>query len=183
MRIACLRCNAAYDVPPERVPPGRAVRCARCGESWTPVPAPAAVVEDPDPEPEPEPEAEAVMPPLAEPAPVPVEQEPVQAYPAPNVIERTGISMMSGGIPDARVAEDAPVSFPAPGSADGRKREPGRAGAALLAMAWLATVLLLVGLGWAVVVRRADIMQTWPPSQRAYATLGLAAPEHGHAAP
>ena len=177
MRIACLRCNAAYDVPPERVPAGRAVRCARCGESWTPVPMPAAVVEDP----EPEPEVEAVMPAVAEPAPV--EQEPIQAYLAPNVIERTGISMMSGGIPDARVAEDAPVSSPAPGSADGRKREPGRAGAALLAMAWLATVLLLVGLGWAVVVRRADIMQTWPPSQRAYAALGLAAPEHGHAAP
>ena len=143
MRIACLRCNAAYDVPPERVPPGRAVRCARCGESWTPVPMSAAMVEDPDPDPEPE--VEAVMPAVAEPAPV--EQEPVQAYPAPNVIERTGISMMSGGIPDARVAEDAPVSSPAPGSADGRKRESGRAGAALLAMAWLATVLLLARAG------------------------------------
>lgn len=34
MRIVCPSCTAAYEVPDSLLPPGRAVRCARCGEEW-----------------------------------------------------------------------------------------------------------------------------------------------------
>ena len=38
MRIECPSCTAAYDLPEQHLVAGRAVRCARCGASWTPVP-------------------------------------------------------------------------------------------------------------------------------------------------
>jgi predicted Zn finger-like uncharacterized protein len=59
MRIACPSCSAAYDVPDPLVPPGRVVRCARCGSEWTPAgptPPPEPEVEPPPPELEPEPD-------------------------------------------------------------------------------------------------------------------------------
>ena len=45
MRIACPVCEAAYDVPDEKLSGRSAVRCVRCGESWSPVapPVPMAV--------------------------------------------------------------------------------------------------------------------------------------------
>ena len=140
------------------------MRCARCGESWTPVPAAVA---------EREPAVEAMVPVPAEPVATPVRLAPAEM---PNVIERTGVSMMSGGVPGPRLADDLPVLGAAPGGANQRRGTQRGAGRALLAAAWLATVLLLAGLGWAVITRRAEIMQAWPPSQRAYAALGLAAP-------
>jgi predicted Zn finger-like uncharacterized protein len=36
MRIACPSCAVAYEVPDERLKPGRLVRCARCGHEWVP---------------------------------------------------------------------------------------------------------------------------------------------------
>ncbi|MDJ0386662.1 zinc-ribbon domain-containing protein [Roseomonas sp. E05] len=41
MRIECPGCAAAYEVREELLPPGREVRCARCGQAWVPL-APAA---------------------------------------------------------------------------------------------------------------------------------------------
>ena len=40
MQIECPACAARYDVPDEVVRPGRPMRCARCGETWTPRPTP-----------------------------------------------------------------------------------------------------------------------------------------------
>lgn len=34
MRIACPSCAAEYEVPSSRLPPGRLVRCVRCGGEW-----------------------------------------------------------------------------------------------------------------------------------------------------
>jgi predicted Zn finger-like uncharacterized protein len=45
MRITCPSCSAGYEVPDSLMPPGRIVRCARCGGEWTPV-AVSAVKED-----------------------------------------------------------------------------------------------------------------------------------------
>jgi predicted Zn finger-like uncharacterized protein len=43
MRIVCPICSAAYEVRDALLVPGRAVRCARCGEQWVAVEvAPAA---------------------------------------------------------------------------------------------------------------------------------------------
>jgi predicted Zn finger-like uncharacterized protein len=59
MRIECPACAAAYDVPDHLMKVGRAVKCARCGESWMPVPlAPEPdAVEEPAWEPDPAPAA------------------------------------------------------------------------------------------------------------------------------
>src|SRR5262249_11997962 len=64
MRIICPSCSATYDVPDSLVTPGRIVRCARCGQEWSPVQAP--------PEPPPAP-----------PEPPPVQEEPVSHPPEP----------------------------------------------------------------------------------------------------
>ena len=37
MRIVCPACSAAYNVPDAMLRPGKRVRCARCGEHWSPV--------------------------------------------------------------------------------------------------------------------------------------------------
>jgi predicted Zn finger-like uncharacterized protein len=42
MRIVCPACQAAYDVPDSLLVPGRAARCARCGEEWVPLAEPMA---------------------------------------------------------------------------------------------------------------------------------------------
>jgi predicted Zn finger-like uncharacterized protein len=88
MRIACPSCSAAYDVPDPQVPPGRVVRCARCGSEWTPAgpvpPSPPPAVEPPPPEPEPEPEP-FVRPrpaPVPEPAPRESAMDRLAAHPA-----------------------------------------------------------------------------------------------------
>lgn len=41
MRIVCPSCAAAYEVPEQRISPGRMVRCARCAREWAPVAAAA----------------------------------------------------------------------------------------------------------------------------------------------
>jgi len=69
MRIVCPSCGAAYEVPEDRLVPGRIVRCARCGSDWAPLAAaPASEPEPPRLEerlapPEP-------VPPLPEPPPL-----------------------------------------------------------------------------------------------------------------
>lgn len=51
MRIQCPTCDTTYDLPEERVVAGRAVRCARCGTDWTPIPRPLPAPEVDMPEP------------------------------------------------------------------------------------------------------------------------------------
>ncbi len=89
MRIICPTCDAAYELPPDRVRPGRSVRCARCSAQWTPVPAVAAMAgalsaapplvdTPPPPMPElPPPAPEAILEP-----PEPVRAEPSQPEPS-----------------------------------------------------------------------------------------------------
>ncbi len=149
MRIACPDCGAAYDVPPDRVPPGRGVRCAKCGTVWTPV---ATVDAEPEIAPVPERAAVADPPPLPPPDP-----DPPPPAPTPLVALR----------PVAPPAPAPPPPPPEPAAEPAR----GRAGVML---AWLLTFAVLGGLGWLAVTRRAEVMQAWPPSERAYALLGLA---------
>lgn len=40
---------------------------------------------------------------------------------------------------------------------------------------WVLSVAAILGLGWAAVTFRHDIMLAWPPSERLYSTLGLLA--------
>ncbi len=144
MRIACDECNAAYELPPERVRPGRAVRCARCGCVWVPV-----AREDAAPE----------IQPVAEVVPVRAPEPTVVV--APLAAEPVAVPVM---VPDVEVV--APVPEPrtevaAPAS---------RRGAAL---GWVLTVAVLAALGWAAVTCRAGVVAAWPPAERGYALLGL----------
>jgi len=49
-------------------------------------------------------------------------------------------------------------------------------GGLLLLLAWAGTVAILAGLAWGAYGWRADVMRLWPPSERAYAILGLGWP-------
>ena len=40
---------------------------------------------------------------------------------------------------------------------------------------WVVSIAAVVGLCWAAVTWRYDIMHAWPPSERLYSTLGLMA--------
>jgi hypothetical protein len=46
--------------------------------------------------------------------------------------------------------------------------------AALIA-AWAVSIALVVGMAWAAVAWRGEVMHAWPPSERIYAALGLTA--------
>lgn len=46
----------------------------------------------------------------------------------------------------------------------------------LLLAAWVLSIAVLLLAGWAAVAWRDGIMRAWPPSERAYAALGLAGP-------
>ena len=151
MRIVCPSCQAAYEVP-EKLLSGasRKVRCARCGDAWTPEPTAAPVLT-----PTPTPMPEAAMPP-PEPEPEP------EAKPAPPV----------------RVAPSPPVAVVVPLVVDRLVLEhaeppPGRGPAMMAAVAWAASVALLGFAGWAGVAWRADIMAAWAPSRRLFTLLGL----------
>ena len=81
MRIACTNCAAVYELPPERVRPGRSVKCARCGTVWLPAGAaepPPEIVAAPEPPPEPEPE-----PPIVETVPERGPEPPPEPEPHP----------------------------------------------------------------------------------------------------
>ncbi len=67
MRIVCPSCEAAYDVPEDRLAPGRAVRCARCGKDWLPA---GAAPEPAPPPPPPPPPPPAPPPPPSAPIPI-----------------------------------------------------------------------------------------------------------------
>ncbi len=54
MRIVCPNCRAAYEVPEPLLAGGKAVRCARCGTEWAPMPAAAPPPASP-PQPQPPP--------------------------------------------------------------------------------------------------------------------------------
>ena len=55
----------------------------------------------------------------------------------------------------------------------GRRR---RGGGAALRLAWGASIVLLLALGWAAYVWRADVMQSWPASIRLYSGFGPTTP-------
>ncbi len=150
MRIVCPACQAAYEVPEKLLSgPPRKVRCARCGEAWTPEPvrvaAPEALPVEDEPPPEPEPEQEPV--PEREPEPL------VPETPA-------SIAAVVPRIEDRLVPEPAEPSS-------------GRRPAIIAGSAWAASVAVLVGAGWACVAWRGEIMALWAPSRRLFALLGL----------
>jgi predicted Zn finger-like uncharacterized protein len=161
MRIVCPSCQAAYEVPDKLLSSGpRKVRCAKCGKDWmaeAEAPAEDEVAEPPADAAAPE----AVSGPRALPAPHAEEAAEPDLPPPPAVVPEP-----------ARAAEPA-----APRAQEKLVPEPGerpsRALVVVAGLAWLASVGVLAGAGWAAVAFRADVMAAWGASRRLYALLGL----------
>jgi predicted Zn finger-like uncharacterized protein len=82
----------------------------------------------------------------------------------------------AGPATDDATAENALTSTP--GRAAPRAPKSGQAAprrGVALSLAWAASVIAMLLLGWAGYAERSAIMQLWPPSVRLYAALGLAA--------
>lgn len=81
MRIVCPACHAAYEVPATLLPPGQAVRCARCAREWVPeAEEPAATPASSPADPPPMATSEPVA--AAEPTPPPA-RPPITRRPPP----------------------------------------------------------------------------------------------------
>jgi predicted Zn finger-like uncharacterized protein len=150
MRIACPACDATYEVPDAMLRGGtRVVRCARCGNEWTPVEISTA--------PMPAEEPEAAPPPPSKPPP---------AVPPPDLDLPGRLEPRLKPLrprPELRAIEPLP-SLPA---------EPPRRGGAGAAAAWALSLLVLAGAAGAAVAWRTQVIAAWPPSERVFAALGL----------
>ena len=147
MRIACPACNTAYDVPENRLAPGQDVRCARCSAVWSPLP----LLDEP---------------PFAIAATDPQPTAPGPGLAASGSSDDLGLAP----VPPQSLIVSAPAGA-APAPKTGRDRFGHLRGVALAG--WLLTFAILGTFGWLAVTRRAEIVHAWPPSERAYALLGL----------
>lgn len=80
-------------------------------------------------------------------------------------------------LPQAPSTASDTQPFLAPNPFAGTLERPGArfaSGPAVLA-GWVVSIAAVVGLCWAAVTWRYDIMHAWPPSERLYSTLGLMA--------
>ncbi len=149
MRIACPSCAAEYEVPEAALAAGpRLLRCARCGHSFE------AAAPTPQPEPEPEPAPEPPPPP-----------EPPRTRAGPSTLR-----------PDRAPPPDSPASPPPAPEPPPRERlvepppEPPRGP---LMLAWLVSLAVLAGIGWALWRYREAVMDAFPPAARLYALFGV----------
>jgi len=148
MRIVCPSCSAAFEVPEGRLTPGQAVRCARCGTDWTPLAELEPMFDAPAVDPAEPPRAAGPVP-LNRPEPpnVLAASSPIADQPAPGVLVRSRLIL-------DRVSQFTGTE------------------AALIA-GWAASIALVIGMTWAAVAWRGEVMRTWPPSERIYTALGL----------
>ncbi len=164
MRILCPSCQAAYEVPDKLLSSGpRKVRCAKCGGDWMAEaePEPAPVGGEAEPEmPRAAPRAPERLPPEGLP---PEDDEPDLPPPPPVVPQMQPV----GGGPEAVVPRPEEKLVPEP------SERPSRKLAVVAGLAWLASVAVLAGAGWAAVAFRAEVMAAWAPSRRLFALLGL----------
>jgi hypothetical protein len=78
-------------------------------------------------------------------------------------VERTGVPVAPPAPADARIAMVTPLAA----------RPPPGGGRVIAAAGWAASLLVIVVLLGAGYQWRAQVQSAWPPSQRAYAALGL----------
>ena len=148
MILTCPSCRTRYQSDGAHFkPPGRNVRCAKCGEVWFQ----AAPEREIDLEPEP------VLAP-AMPA-APNHSAAVEADAGAS--DLTSLDFGAGPVSDDSIA--APV------------KRPRRSWAAAIAAftGWTALILLVGGIGWGAVQYRETIAGLWPQSASLYAALGM----------
>jgi predicted Zn finger-like uncharacterized protein len=148
MILTCPQCETRYQADASKfAPPGRKVRCAKCGHTWH--------QEAPAPEPEEGLEA-AVAPPEPEPTPPPaMEPEPQRAAFAP------AVEAVAPRAPATPVVEKRPKP---------RSRAPQRIG---MVVGWLALVAVILVIGWSSLTYRQQIATVWPQAASLYTALGL----------
>jgi predicted Zn finger-like uncharacterized protein len=185
MRIACPNCSAEYDVPDTLLAGGpRSLRCARCGHQFEAgrVAAPEPVAPEPPPPEPPTPPPPPVAPP---PPPPPPEPPPPEPLPSPPVTETPAPSPAPP--PDPEPAADLPlrarpardrlprpsaIETPLPHRLPDLSADEPRGGLGV-ALAWLLSLAVLGGAGWAAYTYREQIVAAWPPAARVYQALGL----------
>jgi predicted Zn finger-like uncharacterized protein len=156
MILTCPQCQTRYEADASKfAPPGRKVKCAKCGNIWHHQEAPAAepaAASKADAAPAPAPQAEPELTPVLPPKPA-VEPEPQRAAYAP--------------APE-RVAER-----PAPSAAK-KSKPPARAPRRLGAIAgWAGLVVVILVIGWSSLTYRQQIATVWPQAASFYSALGL----------
>jgi predicted Zn finger-like uncharacterized protein len=147
MILTCPSCRTRYQTDGAHFkPPGRNVRCAKCGQVWFQA----------APEPEIPVEPEAVLPPLAPARQTTEERLPEHAASDPGALNFS-----------ARPSSDESHSEPI--------ERPRRSSSVAIAqmIGWAALILLLGGIGWGTVQYRQTIGSLWPQTASLYAALGL----------
>ncbi len=162
MRIVCPECGATYDVPDAALTRPRSVRCAQCGVTWMPAPA--------------GPSSQERIGPAAPGKPADV------AMDAPPVMHKTAPEMRPGSASEPPPPEwEAPADRTPGGSridrlfgitADEDDTAADSASVLRVAAGWLASLVLLAGIGWAAVTWRHDVVALWPASERLFHVLG-----------
>jgi predicted Zn finger-like uncharacterized protein len=143
MRISCPQCAADYELPETLFLTGaRKVRCVKCGHAWMAG-------------------AQAPAPDAAGPAPAAAAAPAAEAQ-AEQAPARRPLPLRR------RPAAEPPVPQPELAFAP---PEPPRSGAGLV-VAWVVSLLLLAGGGWAGWEYRDQVVAAWPASAHLYQALG-----------
>jgi predicted Zn finger-like uncharacterized protein len=182
MRIACPNCSAEYDVPESLLATGpRLLRCARCAHQFeavlpgaeapaTPREAAAAPPAAAPPVAAPQPAGPApTTPPDPPPEPPPPAQAPVPDVAAAPPLEVTA-PLVDRPPPTRGLAHHSPIDPPAPEPPPPRERQRF---VVTLAVAWLASLVVIFAAGWATYTYHEEITAAWPPIARLYQALGI----------
>jgi predicted Zn finger-like uncharacterized protein len=146
MILTCPSCRTRYQTEGAHFkPPGRNVRCAKCGQVWFQA----------------APETE-----------MPVEPEPVMAPDVPPAAPSERVAEFAASDHSGLNFSASPASDESPSEPAERAR--GSSGVAIAQTAgWAALILLIGAIGWATVQYRQTIGSLWPQTASLYAALGL----------
>lgn len=128
------------------------MRCVRCGADWSPVVAVPV---------------EAVR--IAAPALDGEAGRPPEMLPEPSLVAEPEAPVRQMALDEDALATVTPVAAVAVPAVPAVRR-----GMPWLAIAWVVSVVAVIGGVAAFVVSRESVMQVWPPSIRAYVAMGLA---------
>lgn len=152
MILTCPQCETRYEADASKfAPPGRKVRCAKCGHIWhqdAPAPDPVAKLETNS-----QSEAEPVLAPSSPSS----EAEPRSATFVP-ATERTvaGLTVKRISSPPAET-----------------KSTPRASQTAGMIAGWLGLVLVILVIGWSALTYRQQIATMWPQAASLYSALGM----------